>query len=52
MALLLRNLFATFWVLLFLPQETAALYRHLAAVLRHCLLVNCEGEERKDELQG
>ncbi|KAK7174780.1 hypothetical protein R3I93_001855 [Phoxinus phoxinus] len=33
-------------------EEAAALYRHLAAVLRHCLLVNCEGEERKEELQG
>ncbi|XP_067272688.1 synembryn-A isoform X2 [Pseudorasbora parva] len=33
-------------------EETAASYRHLAAVLRHCLLVNCEGEERKEELQG
>ncbi|XP_051741450.1 synembryn-A [Ctenopharyngodon idella] len=35
-----------------IDEEAAALYRHLAAVLRHCLLVNCEGEERKEELQG
>nr|XP_015208848.1 PREDICTED: synembryn-A-like [Lepisosteus oculatus] len=34
------------------PQEEAALYRHLAAMLRHCLLVNCEGEEQREELQG
>ncbi|XP_051988320.1 synembryn-A-like [Xyrauchen texanus] len=33
-------------------EEAAALYRHLAAVLRHCLLVPCEGEDRKEELQG
>uniref|UniRef100_A0A671PDX5 Synembryn n=1 Tax=Sinocyclocheilus anshuiensis TaxID=1608454 RepID=A0A671PDX5_9TELE len=30
-------------------QEAVDLYRHLAAVLRHCLLVPCEGEDRKDE---
>ncbi|XP_016343266.1 synembryn-A-like isoform X2 [Sinocyclocheilus anshuiensis] len=33
-------------------EEAVDLYRHLAAVLRHCLLVPCEGEDRKDELQG
>ncbi|XP_069047957.1 synembryn-A isoform X3 [Lepisosteus oculatus] len=33
-------------------EEEAALYRHLAAMLRHCLLVNCEGEEQREELQG
>ncbi|KTF96246.1 hypothetical protein cypCar_00012049 [Cyprinus carpio] len=33
-------------------EEAADLYRHLAAVLRHCLLVPCEGEDRKEELQG
>ncbi|KAI4882252.1 hypothetical protein NFI96_028672 [Prochilodus magdalenae] len=32
-------------------EEDAALYRHLAAVLRHCLMVRCEGEEA-DELKG
>ncbi|XP_073800692.1 chaperone Ric-8A isoform X3 [Danio rerio] len=35
-----------------LDEEAAALYRRLAAVLRHCLLVPCEGEDRKEELQG
>uniref|UniRef100_A0A8C1WIP2 Synembryn n=1 Tax=Cyprinus carpio TaxID=7962 RepID=A0A8C1WIP2_CYPCA len=35
-----------------LDEEAADLYRHLAAVLRHCLLVPCEGEDRKEELQG
>ncbi|XP_036416671.1 synembryn-A [Colossoma macropomum] len=33
-------------------EEEAALYRHLAAVLRHCLLVSCEEKELADELQG
>uniref|UniRef100_A0A673H150 Synembryn n=1 Tax=Sinocyclocheilus rhinocerous TaxID=307959 RepID=A0A673H150_9TELE len=33
-------------------EEAVDLYRHLAAVLRHCLLVPCEGEDRKEELQG
>lgn len=33
-------------------EEDAALYRHLAAVLRHCLLVRCEGEEDTEELKG
>ncbi|XP_029109733.1 synembryn-A isoform X1 [Scleropages formosus] len=33
-------------------EEDAALYRHLAAVLRHCLLLPCDGEERTEELQG
>ncbi|MBN3298881.1 RIC8A protein, partial [Amia calva] len=33
-------------------EENEALYRHLAALLRHCLLLNCEGEDRKEELQG
>ncbi|KAJ8402554.1 hypothetical protein AAFF_G00366370 [Aldrovandia affinis] len=33
-------------------EEDAALYRHLAAVLRHCLLLLCDGEERTEELQG
>uniref|UniRef100_A0A8C1PJB7 Synembryn n=1 Tax=Cyprinus carpio TaxID=7962 RepID=A0A8C1PJB7_CYPCA len=33
-------------------EEAADLYRHLAAVLRHCLLVPCEGDDRKEELQG
>lgn len=33
-------------------QEEAALYRHLAAVLRHCLLLSCDGEDTLEELQG
>ncbi|KAJ8347301.1 hypothetical protein SKAU_G00287020 [Synaphobranchus kaupii] len=33
-------------------EEDAALYRHLVAVLRHCLLLLCDGEERTEELQG
>ncbi|XP_062840822.1 synembryn-A [Trichomycterus rosablanca] len=33
-------------------EEDAALYRRLAAVLRHCLLLSCESEELTDELQG
>ncbi|XP_019213898.1 synembryn-A isoform X3 [Oreochromis niloticus] len=35
-----------------LQQEDAALYRHLVAVLRHCLLLSCEGEDTLEELQG
>ncbi|XP_035253331.1 synembryn-A [Anguilla anguilla] len=33
-------------------EEDAALYRRLAAVLHHCLLLLCDGEERTEELQG
>ncbi|KAM4634169.1 chaperone Ric-8A [Polymixia lowei] len=33
-------------------EEDAALYRHLAAVLRHCLLLSCEAEDLLEELQG
>ncbi|KAG2456000.1 RIC8A protein, partial [Polypterus senegalus] len=33
-------------------EEDAALYRHLAAILRHCLLIQCEEEDRTEELQG
>uniref|UniRef100_A0A3P9D854 Synembryn n=1 Tax=Maylandia zebra TaxID=106582 RepID=A0A3P9D854_9CICH len=33
-------------------EEDAALYRHLVAVLRHCLLLSCEGEDTLEELQG
>ncbi|XP_045898674.1 synembryn-A isoform X3 [Micropterus dolomieu] len=33
-------------------EEDAALYRHLAAVLRHCLLQSCDGEDTLEELQG
>ncbi|KAM9457169.1 chaperone Ric-8A [Clarias gariepinus] len=33
-------------------EEDAALYRRLAAVLRHCLLLRCQGEELTEELQG
>uniref|UniRef100_A0A3Q2PW75 Synembryn n=1 Tax=Fundulus heteroclitus TaxID=8078 RepID=A0A3Q2PW75_FUNHE len=32
-------------------EEEAALYRHLAAVLRHCLLLPCDGADT-EELQG
>uniref|UniRef100_A0A3Q1F8Z9 Synembryn n=1 Tax=Acanthochromis polyacanthus TaxID=80966 RepID=A0A3Q1F8Z9_9TELE len=30
-------------------EEEAALYRHLAAVLRHCLLLSCEGDDVREE---
>ncbi|XP_067285817.1 synembryn-A [Pseudorasbora parva] len=33
-------------------EEDASLYRHLAAVLRHCLMVSSEEEEATDELKG
>ncbi|XP_071761311.1 chaperone Ric-8A [Centroberyx gerrardi] len=33
-------------------EEDAALYRHLAAMLRHCLLLSCDGEDLLEELQG
>ncbi|XP_076608407.1 chaperone Ric-8A [Chaetodon auriga] len=33
-------------------EEDAALYRHLAAVLRHCLLLSCDGDDMLEELQG
>ncbi|XP_008288428.1 synembryn-A-like [Stegastes partitus] len=33
-------------------EEEAALYRRLASVLRHCLLVPCDGEDTREELQG
>ncbi|KAL6474946.1 hypothetical protein MHYP_G00159860 [Metynnis hypsauchen] len=33
-------------------EEDAALYRRLAAVLRYCLMVHCEGEEDTDDLKG
>ncbi|KAA0705674.1 Synembryn-A Protein [Triplophysa tibetana] len=35
-----------------LDEEASAVYRHLAAVLRHSLVVPCEGEDRQEELQG
>lgn len=28
------------------------MYRRLAAVLRHCLLMSCDGEDSREELQG
>ncbi|TRY98462.1 hypothetical protein DNTS_030340, partial [Danionella cerebrum] len=34
------------------PEEEAALYRRLAAVIRHCLVVSCEEEDAADELKG
>ncbi|KAM6905145.1 chaperone Ric-8A [Xenentodon cancila] len=33
-------------------EEEAALYRQLAAVLRCCLLLSCDGEDTLEELQG
>ncbi|XP_063798630.1 synembryn-A isoform X1 [Pseudophryne corroboree] len=33
-------------------EEDAALYRHLAAILRHCLLRESDGEERTEEFHG
>lgn len=31
-------------------QEEAATYRHLGAILRHCLMSTSEGEERTEEM--
>ncbi|XP_030649771.1 synembryn-A [Chanos chanos] len=33
-------------------EEEAAIYRRLAAVLRHCIMLPCDGEDRAEELQG
>uniref|UniRef100_A0A3B3TIW9 Synembryn n=1 Tax=Poecilia latipinna TaxID=48699 RepID=A0A3B3TIW9_9TELE len=33
-------------------EEEAALYRRLAAVLHHCLLLSCDGADTLEELQG
>ncbi|KAM7372487.1 hypothetical protein PAMP_009651 [Pampus punctatissimus] len=33
-------------------EEDAALYRRLVAVLRHCLLLSCDGEGTLEEIQG
>uniref|UniRef100_A0A3B5LRS5 Synembryn n=1 Tax=Xiphophorus couchianus TaxID=32473 RepID=A0A3B5LRS5_9TELE len=33
-------------------EEEATLYRRLAAVLRHCLLLSCDGADTMEELQG
>lgn len=30
-------------------QEDAALYRHLGALLRHCLMISADGEDRTEE---
>uniref|UniRef100_A0A673G5Q3 Synembryn n=1 Tax=Sinocyclocheilus rhinocerous TaxID=307959 RepID=A0A673G5Q3_9TELE len=38
--------------ILFNITHNASLYRHLAAVLCHCLMVSCEKEEASDELKG
>ncbi|XP_048868911.1 synembryn-A [Brienomyrus brachyistius] len=35
-----------------LNHEGTTLYRHLAAILRHCMLLSCETEERTEELQS
>lgn len=34
---------------LFWDQEDAALYRHLGALLRHCLMISADGEDRTEE---
>ncbi|XP_067849709.1 synembryn-A-like [Heptranchias perlo] len=31
-------------------EEDAALYRHLVAILRHCLLIEADGEDRMEEV--
>lgn len=31
-------------------QEEAATYRHLGAILRHCIMSTSEGEERTEEM--
>ncbi|XP_041938296.1 synembryn-A [Alosa sapidissima] len=33
-------------------EEDSALYRHLAVILGHCLMVTCEGEKETDDLRG
>ncbi|XP_069461304.1 synembryn-A isoform X2 [Ambystoma mexicanum] len=33
-------------------EEEAALFRHLAAILRHCLLIKSDGEDRTEEFHG
>ncbi|KAM9470519.1 chaperone Ric-8A [Clarias gariepinus] len=33
-------------------EEEAATYRHLGAILRHCLMSTAEGEERTEEFHG
>ncbi|XP_067902863.1 synembryn-A-like isoform X2 [Heterodontus francisci] len=33
-------------------EEDAALYRHLVAILRHCLLVKADGEDKTEELHS
>ncbi|TTJ07850.1 Synembryn-A [Bagarius yarrelli] len=33
-------------------EEEAVTYRHLAAILRHCLMSTAEGEDRSDEFHG
>lgn len=35
----------------FFSQEGATHYRHLAAILRHCMLLSCETQDRTEELQ-
>lgn len=30
-------------------KEEAAVYRHLGAILRHCLMSHADGEERTEE---
>ncbi|XP_047212248.1 synembryn-A-like isoform X2 [Girardinichthys multiradiatus] len=35
-----------------LGKEEAALYRRLVTVLRHCLLLSCDGADTLEELQG
>ncbi|XP_019375411.1 PREDICTED: synembryn-A isoform X1 [Gavialis gangeticus] len=33
-------------------QEDAALYRHLGALLRHCLMISADGEDRTEEFHS
>ncbi|XP_042202446.1 synembryn-A isoform X1 [Callorhinchus milii] len=33
-------------------EEDAALYRHLGAILRHCLLIKADGEDRTEEFHS
>lgn len=38
------------WILnMFWGQEDAALYRRLGALLRHCLMISADGEDRTEE---
>uniref|UniRef100_A0A4W4GB84 Synembryn n=1 Tax=Electrophorus electricus TaxID=8005 RepID=A0A4W4GB84_ELEEL len=50
---ILKSLFnVTYTVRRQISDEDEALYRHLVAMLRHCLLISFEEEDLADELQG